>query len=111
MTSDFRTAPEAGQLSDLVQKQIVGGVDASLGQFPWQAFIYIDNAYLCGGSLILANWVMTAAHCAQGLLNFKYSFLNSLMINYLPVAEQITLLFWAQSTEVLTQLVTSLSLQ
>ncbi|CAB3382533.1 Hypothetical predicted protein [Cloeon dipterum] len=54
----------AGKTSIYLEKQIVGGSLASLGQFPWQALIYIDNTYLCGGSLILANWVLTAAHCA-----------------------------------------------
>jgi len=62
----FGAAPGAGKVSFNVQEQIVGGVDAALGQFPWQAYIYIDGIYLCGGSLILANWIMTAAHCVQG---------------------------------------------
>jgi secreted trypsin-like serine protease len=47
----------------MVVKQIVGGALASRGQFPWQVSIHIDNAYLCGGSLIRNNWVITAAHC------------------------------------------------
>jgi secreted trypsin-like serine protease len=46
-----------------VVKQIVGGALATRGQFPWQVSIHIDNAYLCGGSLIRNNWVITAAHC------------------------------------------------
>jgi len=49
-----------------VNGQIVGGAAATLGQFPWQAFVYIDERYLCGGSLILDSWVLTAAHCVQG---------------------------------------------
>jgi len=46
-----------------LKKQIVGGASATRGQFPWQVSLHADNAYLCGGSLILNNWVLTAAHC------------------------------------------------
>jgi secreted trypsin-like serine protease len=44
--------------------RITGGFLASRGQFPWQVALVIDNAWFCGGSLISAQWVLTAAHCA-----------------------------------------------
>jgi len=37
--------------------------NASLGQFPWHALISSDASSICGGSLILPNWVLTAAQC------------------------------------------------
>jgi len=46
-------------------KQIVGGSEAALGQFPWQAWLDIDKTYLCGGSLIVENWILTACHCTD----------------------------------------------
>lgn len=47
--------------------RIVGGVNASEGQFPWQVSIHMDNVYFCGGSLISGNWVLTAGHCVDGI--------------------------------------------
>nr|CAB3266608.1 SCO-spondin-like [Phallusia mammillata] len=43
--------------------RIVGGVNAVAGRWPWQAYILIDGGTLCGGTLIDANWVLTAGHC------------------------------------------------
>lgn len=43
---------------------IVGGEEATPGEFPWQAFLRIGS-YICGGSLIDSQWVMTAAHCVE----------------------------------------------
>lgn len=42
--------------------RIVGGEEAAPGAWPWQ--VKIDaNGFLCGGSLIDTDWVLTAAHC------------------------------------------------
>lgn len=46
---------------------IIDGHNANEGQFPWHAAIYIKFLnkvyYICGGSLITASHVLTAAHC------------------------------------------------
>lgn len=53
--------------------QIIGGEEATPGQWPWMAalvFSSVSNAHLghfCGGTLVAPEWVMTAAHCTQGL--------------------------------------------
>ncbi|XP_037135015.1 transmembrane protease serine 9-like isoform X2 [Syngnathus acus] len=49
--------------SPTLKTQIVGGVDAQEGSWPWQASVQIYGAHICGGSLINREWVMSAAHC------------------------------------------------
>jgi len=63
--TNFLPAAKSAGVVNFISPQIVGGNDAVVGQWPWQAFIYMDNSALCGGSLIMPNWILTAAHCAD----------------------------------------------
>lgn len=45
--------------------RIIGGVEASLGRWPWQVSLYYSNRHTCGGSIINSQWVVTAAHCVH----------------------------------------------
>ncbi|ALC44033.1 CG1299, partial [Drosophila busckii] len=55
-------------------KKIVGGTVAKPGSWPWIALIGYDDAssspFKCGGALITARHVITAAHCIRDDLTF-----------------------------------------
>jgi len=44
---------------------IVGGRDASLGEYPFVAYILIDGQFQCTGTLVDPTHVITAAHCGS----------------------------------------------
>ncbi|RZF36281.1 hypothetical protein LSTR_LSTR006786 [Laodelphax striatellus] len=53
--------------SSFTSGKIVGGVAAERGQFPWQISLQIltdtSARHICGGAIVSAHWIVTAAHC------------------------------------------------
>jgi trypsin len=44
---------------------VVGGNDATPGEYPYVAHIVIDRSFQCTGTLVTPNHVVTAAHCSS----------------------------------------------
>ncbi|XP_044249038.1 collagenase-like [Drosophila takahashii] len=61
-----REMPVVGSIEG--EGRIINGSDASVGQFPYQVGLLLDFSTWCGGSLISNKWVISAAHCTQGVL-------------------------------------------
>ncbi|CAH0686236.1 unnamed protein product [Spodoptera exigua] len=72
LADEIREAEEKASAS-----RIVGGSHSELGQFPYQAGLLADfwiGQGVCGGSLISANRVLTAAHCWFDGIDQAYRF-------------------------------------
>ncbi|MEZ5798618.1 MAG: serine protease [Paracoccaceae bacterium] len=60
-------AGKAGPAGD----KVIGGEVAQDGAWPWQVALLVNgmpvstDSQFCGGSLVLDNWVLTAAHCVH----------------------------------------------
>lgn len=48
---------------NIPQSRVIGGEAADLGEFPSYVLLFYEDAFMCGGSLINRNTVLTAYHC------------------------------------------------
>lgn len=60
--------PEDNVLPNGTDPAIILGEMAQQNEIPWQAYLFSqrqgsNSGEVCGGSLIRANWILTAAHC------------------------------------------------
>ncbi|KAI1230709.1 transmembrane protease serine 13, partial [Lamprotornis superbus] len=46
-----------------ISGRIIGGKETSVNKWPWQVSVQYGTIHICGGTIIDAQWVLTAAHC------------------------------------------------
>lgn len=57
---------QARETPDRPNLRIVGGEVADIKSVPYQVSVELNSAHHCGGSVLSAAWVLTAAHCVYG---------------------------------------------
>uniref|UniRef100_A0A8B9NDS1 Peptidase S1 domain-containing protein n=1 Tax=Accipiter nisus TaxID=211598 RepID=A0A8B9NDS1_9AVES len=62
---------EGDELPEEDESRIIGGRPCSINQRPFQVALIKRGQILCGGSLIDAQWVLTAAHCRQPIRDLR----------------------------------------
>ncbi|CAH0002179.1 unnamed protein product [Clonostachys byssicola] len=60
--------PERTHWRDDLGIDIVGGEEAALGEFPYMISLSLSSGHHCGGVLLNAYTVITAAHCVMNTL-------------------------------------------
>ncbi|CAB4059914.1 unnamed protein product [Lepeophtheirus salmonis] len=70
-TKEFKEFKEICGIENVATSdRIINGIEASPNQFPWAVFIKIHIGHqigTCTGSVISKNFILTAAHCLQGV--------------------------------------------
>ncbi|NUP09797.1 MAG: trypsin-like serine protease [Polyangiaceae bacterium] len=58
---------EPEELAEEDRSEIVGGVQTTIEDRPWQISLQTSGgSHFCGGTIIGASWVVTANHCLEG---------------------------------------------
>ncbi|XP_029437548.1 serine protease 55-like [Rhinatrema bivittatum] len=61
--ADYDGLPAGNRSHGFRQSRIIGGRDALPGEWPWAVSLQTQNQHFCGGSILNAWWILTAAHC------------------------------------------------
>ncbi|XP_051023892.1 serine protease 38 [Acomys russatus] len=73
----------------VLEGKILGGKPAPYQKWPWQVSVHYAGSHVCGGSILNAYWVLSAAHCFSREKNIQ-TYDIYVGINNLDVASRYT---------------------
>ncbi|BCJ53107.1 serine protease [Actinoplanes sp. NBRC 14428] len=66
--------PAAADAADDGPQQIIGG--STVSSAPWAAAVLSNGSFTCSGTIISANYVLTARHCISGTMSVRVGSVN-----------------------------------
>lgn len=67
-------APAVASAAPAGPDPIIGG--GTVASAPWAAAVFSNGSFTCSGSVIAANWVLTAQHCVNGTMSVRIGSVN-----------------------------------
>jgi secreted trypsin-like serine protease len=67
-------APAAAHADEPVTPYIIGG--GTVSSAPWAAAVFSNGSFTCSGTIISANYVLTARHCVSGTMSVRVGSVN-----------------------------------
>ncbi|MFG1607254.1 S1 family peptidase [Actinoplanes sp. NPDC049265] len=74
LTSAFAIPSAAVAAADPITPQIIGG--GTVSSAPWAAAVFSNGSFTCSGTIISANYVLTARHCISGTMSVRVGSVN-----------------------------------
>lgn len=66
--------PAAANAADDGPQHIIGG--STVSSAPWAAAVFSNGTFTCSGTIISANYVLTARHCISGSMSVRVGSVN-----------------------------------
>ncbi|WP_305788600.1 S1 family peptidase [Symbioplanes lichenis] len=66
--------PSAALAADDGPQKIIGG--STVASAPWAAAVFSNGSFTCSGTIISANYVLTARHCISGTMSVRIGSVN-----------------------------------